>query len=74
MDIQRTAVFHRNLSDTHFGDTAHTLFSLLLQPNMAVRIPSDVIYVKDVVAMYVPNSFSPDGDGINEILNLLDME
>ncbi|KAF5043662.1 hypothetical protein DSECCO2_499910 [anaerobic digester metagenome] len=28
---------------------------------------SDVLYVKDVVTMYVPNSFSPDGDGINEL-------
>jgi len=53
---------------THtFNDTGSYVITLFITTEHGCKdTASAVIYVSDVVTFYVPNSFTPDGDGINE--------
>ena len=53
---------------THqYNDTGKYVVQLIITTEHGCKdTTSQVLYVKDVVTMYVPNSFTPDGDGINE--------
>ncbi|HPB02579.1 MAG TPA: PKD domain-containing protein, partial [Bacteroidales bacterium] len=61
--------FSMDTYPTHqYNDTGMYVVQLIITTEHGCKdTTSDVLYVKDVVTMYVPNSFSPDGDGINEI-------
>lgn len=53
---------------THtYEDTGSYVITLYITTEHGCKdTATDVIYVADVVTFYVPNSFTPDGDGINE--------
>jgi gliding motility-associated-like protein len=53
---------------THeYNDTGAYVITLFITTEHGCRdTVSHSIYVKDVVTMYVPNSFTPDGDGVND--------
>jgi len=53
---------------THtYNDTGLYIVTLFIITEYGCRdTVSHPLYVKDVVAMYIPNSFTPDGDGIND--------
>ncbi len=53
---------------THtYNDTGQYLVTLYITTEFGCRDTAEhPLYVKDVVSMYIPNSFTPDGDGVND--------
>ncbi|PLW93432.1 MAG: hypothetical protein C0592_06150 [Marinilabiliales bacterium] len=55
---------------THtYQDTGTYLITLYITTEHGCKDTADyTIYVADIITMYMPNSFSPDGDGINDFI------
>lgn len=52
-----------------YSDTGQYVVTLYITTEHGCRdTVSHDLYVRDVVTMYIPNSFSPDGDGINDFI------